>query len=82
MGVRCDFSDPKGTALRGIQATEQFFKAIGMPTNIPELIGRKATDEEIKELVRKCSRDGKITIGAMEVLNAKDMEHIYRAANK
>ena len=82
MGVRCDFSDPKGTALRGIQATEQLFKAIGMPTNIPELIGRKATDEEIKELVRKCSRDGKITIGAMEVLNAKDMEHIYRAANK
>jgi len=82
MGVRCDYSDLKQTALRGITAMEQFFKAIGMPTSIPELIGRKATDDEIKELVRKCSRDAKITIGAMEVLNSKDMELIYRVANK
>ena len=53
-----------------------------MPTSIPELIGRPATDEEIHELVRKCSRDGKMNIGAMEILNADDMTAIYRLANK
>ena len=82
MGVRNDFSDPRATALKGIEAIEQFYKAIGMPTSIPELIGRQATDDEIQELVRKCSRDGKITIGAMEVLHEKEMEQVYRAANK
>ena len=72
----------KAIALRGVEAIERFFTSIGMPTSIPELIGRKATDEEIAELVRKCSRDGKMNIGAMEVLTAKDMELIYKMANK
>jgi alcohol dehydrogenase YqhD (iron-dependent ADH family) len=82
MGVRNDFCDPWATALKGIEAIERFYHAIGMPTSIPELIGRSATDEEIKEMVRKCSRDGKITIGAMEVLHEEEMERVYRAANK
>ena len=81
MGIANDFSDPKATAERGIVAVEQFYKAIGMPTSIPELVGREVTNDEIKEMVRKCSRDGQITIGAMEVLRAKDMEAIYRMAN-
>ncbi len=82
MGIRNDYADPRATALRGIEALERFYRAIGMPTTIPELIGRKATDDEIKEMVRKCSRDGRITIGAMEVLGEKEMEQVYRAANK
>ena len=82
MGVTNDFTDPKATALKGIEATECFFHAIGMPTSIPELIGREATDEEITMLVDKCSRGGKITIGAMEVLGTNDMELIYKMANK
>ena len=81
MGVRNDFCDPRATALRGIEAIEGFFRAIGMPTSIHELIGRKATDEEIDEMVRKCSRGGKMNIGAMEVLKPADMTAIYRQAN-
>jgi alcohol dehydrogenase YqhD (iron-dependent ADH family) len=72
----------KAVALKGIEATERFFQAIGMPVSIPELIGRQATDEEILEMVRKCSRDGKMNIGAMEVLKPADMEAVYRLANK
>ena len=72
----------KTIALRGVEAIERFFKSIGMPISIPELIGRPATNEEIAEMVRKCSRDGKITVGAMEVLAEKDMELIYKMANK
>ena len=82
MGVTNDFTDPRATALKGIEAIECFFRAIGMPTSIPELIGREATDEEIDEMVRKCSRDGKMKIGAMEVLIPVDMVKIYRTANK
>ena len=82
MGIANDFADPKGTALLGIEAIERFYRAIGMPTSIPELIGRPATDDEIRELVAKCSRGGTITIGAFEVLHAKEMEDIYHLANK
>ena len=81
MGITNDFTDPRQTALRGIEATERFFEQIGMPTSIPALIGREATDEEIETLVTKCSRGGKITIGAMEVLTSDDMAAIYRMAN-
>ena len=82
MGMTNDFVDPKAMAMRGVEAIEQFYHAIGLPISIPELIGRAATDEEIQEMVRKCSRDGKITVGAMEVIAAKDMELIYKMANK
>ena len=81
MGVTNDFTDPCATALRGIEAIEHFFQQIGMPTSIPNLIGRKVTDEEIETLVAKCSRGGKITLGAMEILKPADMTAIYRLAN-
>ena len=82
MGVTNDFTDAKATALKGVEAIERFFHAIGMPTSIPELIGRQATDEEIETLVEKCSRGGKMNIGAMEVLTPKDMTAVYRLANE
>ena len=80
MGVPQDFTDPEGTAIKGIEAMERFYHAIGMPINIHELIGRDITDDEIKEMVRKCSWDGKNTQGSFKVLGTKDMEAIYRMA--
>lgn len=80
MGVENDFSDPEGTALRGIEAMERFYHAIGMPVNIHELIGRPLTDDEIQEMVRKCSRDYSSPQGHFKVLEAKDLENIYRMA--
>ena len=80
MDVPNDFTDPEGTALRGIEAMERFYHAIGMPINIHELIGRDITDDEIREMVRKCSRDGSLTQGGFKVLHPEDMEAIYRMA--
>jgi len=80
MDVPNDFTDPEGTALRGIEAMERFYHAIGMPINIKELIGRDITDEEIKEMTRKCSRDYQKTCGCLKVLKAEDMEKIYQMA--
>lgn len=81
MGVTNDFANPEHTALLGIEAMEDFYHRIGMPTNIPELIGRPVTDDEIALMVSKCSRGGTITVGAMEVLHEQEMEDIYRLAN-
>ena len=80
MDVPNDFTDPEGTALKGIEAMERFYHAIGMPINIKELIGRDITDAEIKEMTHKCSRDGKSTCGGLKVLEAKDMQAIYQMA--
>jgi len=83
MGVPKDHIEkPLATAMAGVRNLENFFHEIGMPTNIPELIGREATEEEIQKLVDKCSRGGKITTGAMEVLKAEDMTAIYQMANR
>jgi len=82
MGVTLDYANPEETAMKGIEAMERFYRDIQMPTSIPELIGRKATDEEIDEMVRKCSRGGTITIGSLEALDASRMETIYRLANE
>ncbi len=80
MDVPNDFTDPEGTALRGIEAMERFYHAIGMPVNIKELIGKEVSDEEIREMVRKCSRNFQRTIGCLKVLNTEDMEAIYKMA--
>ena len=80
MGVPNDFTDPEGTALKGIEAMERFYHAIGMPINIKELIGKDISDDEIKEMTRKCSRDYKRTCGCLKVLKAEDMEAIYKMA--
>ena len=80
MDVPNDFADPEGTALKGIEAMECFYHAIGMPINIRELIGRDITDEEIKEMTRKCSRNYTSTCGCLKVLKADDMEAIYKMA--
>ena len=77
MGVPNDCTNPEATALKGIEAMERFYHAIGMPINIHELIGREISDDEIKEMVRKCSRNYKATQGRFKVLNADDIQAIY-----
>lgn len=81
MGVSNDCSDLEGTAMRGIEAMEQFYKDIKMPVTLKELLGRKATVEEIAELARKCSHEGSITVGNLKVLAQEDMKAIYELAN-
>lgn len=82
MGVTNDFKSPEHTALAGIEAMENFYRAIGMPVSICELIGRQATDEEIKLMTDKCSSGGSATTGNLKVLHRDDMKNIYRMANR
>ena len=80
MGIENDFAHPDETAEKGIRAVEDFYHKIGMPTNIHELLGREITDDEIEEMVEKCSRGGTLTLGAMEKIGTDDMRAIYRMA--
>ncbi len=80
MGVENDFGHPDETAENGIKALEDFYRKIGMPTNIHELIGRPITDDEIEILVDKCSRGGSMKVGCFEVLDSDDMRKIYKLA--
>jgi hypothetical protein len=80
MGVQNDFAHPEETAEKGICALEDWYRLIGMPTTIHELLGRSITDDEITVMVDKCSRGNTITLGALEVLNADDMRRIYEMA--
>lgn len=78
MEVEIGSSDEE-TALRGIEATEDFFRSIDMPTNLREL-GIEPTDEQIAALAESCARAGGGSIGSAVELKKEDMIAIYRAA--
>lgn len=80
MGVENDFTSPEQTAEKGIVAMEKFYREIGMPINMHELLGRDITDEEIEEMADRCSRGGTITVGSLERLGREEMVEIYRMA--
>lgn len=73
-------SDPKATALKGIEAMESFYRSIHMPTNIRELGIENLTDAQIEEMAEKCTYFGRRTIGLFKVLQKEDIMAIYRMA--
>jgi len=76
-GISCQ-GDAKETALKGIEAMEDFYRSIGMPVNIREL-GCELTEEQIATLAEKCCFGGR-TIGLFKVLGKEDIREIYRMA--
>ena len=75
--------EPTGTdeeiALKGIEAMEDFYRSINMPTNMREL-GISPTEEELKDMAHKCSVSVGGASGSARVLNEEDMLAIYRAS--
>lgn len=80
LGVTNSFANPAATALEAISAMENWFRGIGMPTNLKEL-GVAPTAAQIKHLAQSCSFDEKRMVGTFTQLNRQDMEAIYTAAN-
>lgn len=79
MGVAYDYGDPEKTVLMGIEAMEEFFRAIHMPVSIHEL-GVELTDEQIGELAYKCTYMGQRMIGGIKKLGKDDIARIYEMA--
>ena len=78
MGVAPE-SDDTMTAVKGIEAMEEFYRTLDMPVSIRDM-GIELSEEQMRELAEKCSHFGKRTIGCIRKLDTEDMYQIYRAA--
>ena len=66
-------------ALRGIEAMEDFYRSIKMPTNLREL-GVNPTEEELKDMAHKCAVGVGGEMGSAKVLDEQAMYDIYKAS--
>ena len=75
--------DPSGSdeeiALKGIAALEDFFRKIGMPTNLREL-GVHAAEEDLILMAHKCAVGVNGSKGSARLLREEDMLAIYKAS--
>jgi len=78
MGVEAVGTDEE-IALKGIEAMEAFYRRIHMPTNLREL-GVNPTEDELKEMARKCAIGVGGAKGSARLLHEADMLAIYRAS--
>lgn len=78
MGVEPEAEKLK-TAQKGIEAMEDFYRALDMPVCIGDM-GIELAEEQMRELAEKCSHFGKRTIGCIKKLDQEDMYQIYKEA--
>ena len=78
MGVTPEGTDME-TGMKGIEAMEEFFRALDMPVSIRDM-GIELREEQMRELAEKCSHFGKRTIGCIRKLDKEDMYRIYKNA--
>lgn len=78
MGVAPGIDD-YATALAGIEAMEDFYRSIGMPTNLREL-GIQPTDEQCRAMAAGCARAFGGKRGNAKVLLEPDMAAIFSSA--
>ena len=71
--------DDARAAEAGILLTNAFFRSLGMPLSITELLGREISDEEIEKLATECTYDRKRNIGGFRILEFEDIVAIYKA---
>lgn len=64
----------------GIVAMENFFRSIGMPTDIHTLLGREVTEAEMQAMAEKCTMGDTKTVGGLRTLKSADVLAIYRMA--
>ena len=75
-------ADDEKAAMAGIDATEAYFKRLGMPVRIAELSCGVQDEAGLYDLALRCSRNRGRTIGSFRVLDFEDMLNVYQMANK
>ena len=75
-----DTTDDKQAAILGIDATENFFREIGMPVSLHELGLDDPSDEDIHALALHATMDDTVKLSRISPLTAADVEKIYRKA--
>ena len=81
MGIETDSLDEEMLAIKGIEAMEEFYRSIDMPTSIKEL-GISPTEKELCLMAHKCSLVAGGAKGVAKVLYEKDMLEIYKMASR
>ena len=74
-----NFYDTEATALKGIEAWENWCRSIGMPTSLREL-GVTPTDAQIEEMAEKCVATGGGHVGFFQTLYKEDVIKIFQMA--
>lgn len=74
-----DEGSKEEVALKGIEAVEDFFREIHMPTSLTEL-GIQPTEEELELMAHKCSVASGGKKGSAKVLVEEDMLAIFKMA--
>ena len=77
MGISASAGTDEEIALKGIEAMEDFYREIKMPTNLREL-GVNATDEDLKLMAHKCAVGVNGGKGSARFLKEEDMYEIYK----
>jgi len=71
--IDMNFENPEETALKGILATEDYFKSLGMPVRLSEL---NINDEKFEEMAEKCTFFGKRILSGYVPLGKKEILEI------
>lgn len=75
--IEINTMDLDATALKGIKATEDFFKTLGMPIRLSEA---GITDDRFEEMANKATNNNTSTLGAFVKLTKEDIVAIYKLA--
>ncbi len=72
--------DDRIAAVRGIDATESYFRSLGMPVTLGQAVGVQS-EETLKALAHKCAFGGTRTIGSLRPLGEEEIYRVYQRAN-
>ena len=72
--------DDRQAALAGIEATESYFRALGMPVTLGQAVGVQS-GQVLRELAHSCAFGGKRKIGSFRPLGEEEIFQVYAAAN-
>lgn len=78
-GVTANYQNLEETAIKGIEAWEEWCRKITMPTSITEL-GINPTESQIREMALKATNNDTVKIGGFLPLDAKMIEDILTMA--
>ena len=81
MGIAPNAGSDEEIALKGIEAMEDFYREIKMPTNLREL-GVNATDDDLKLMAHKCAVGVNGGKGSARFLEEEDMLEIYKMSRE
>jgi alcohol dehydrogenase YqhD (iron-dependent ADH family) len=77
-GCQMDFSDPKKTALEGIDKLQEFLISIGMPSTLEEVGGAEADIPKLVQMLTHVNGNNG-TISGFTTLNEEDCTAIYKS---